>query len=375
MEETQPYVFEQIELSRKQVDDCIFSRWYPSYKDDTIESRVIGPLPQAFIDALNGESIHMAHEVGNPVEANSDNEYSDWSEDEAQDRHLEDSLADSEDDEEKNNRRRLDPIKDFPELHQQIERSIEELGGAVMPKLNWLAPKDARWMMADNTLRCTTPADVYLLLQASDHIAHDIDAPYGECTDGAAEQHSGKSDAVAPLELVLRRWTHINPALEFRVFVRLGGVVAAAQRDRNHFPFLAGLKSTLAHLIWNFVDTSLVPRLAHPDAVVDVYVPQPYRRVVLVDINPWSRTADPLLFSWNEILHLAPKHSPQFAFRLVDRPNNAAFAAKEYSESMLPLDVVHAAADPAALVDLARTQRASQDRLDSRSDRPNGPTV
>ncbi|CCE72805.1 Piso0_000399 [Millerozyma farinosa CBS 7064] len=368
MEESQTHVFEPIELSRKQVDDSIFSRWYPSYKGDTIESRVISPLPQAFIDALNGESIHMPHEMGNPVEANSDNDYSDWSEDEAQDGRSEDS----DDEEDENNRRRLDPAKDFPELHDQIKRHIEELGGAVMPKLNWSAPKDARWIMADNTLRCTSPADVYLLLQASDHIAHDIDAPYGECTDGAAEQSGGKSDAAAPLELVLRRWTNINPALEFRVFVRSGGVVAAAQRDRNHFPFLAGLKPTLARLIWNFVDSTLVPRLTHPDAVVDIYVPQPYRRVVLVDINPWSRTADPLLFAWNEILHLAPERSPQFAFRLVDRPNNAAFAAKEYSESMLPLDVVHAAADPAALVDLARASRASQDRLESRSD---GPTI
>lgn len=317
----------------------------------------------------------MPPEVGNTVEANSDNEYSDWSEDEAHNGCLEDSEEESEDDAKKNKRIRLDPKRDFPEIHQQIERSIEELGGAVMPKLNWLAPKDARWIMADNTLRCTTPTDVYLLLQASDHIAHDIDAPYGECTDGAAEQRGGNSDSAAPLELVLRRWTHINPALEFRVFVRLGGVVAAAQRDRNHFPFLAGLKPTFARLIWDFVKSSLAPRLSHPDVVVDVFVPQPYRNVVLVDINPWSRTADSLLFSWNEILHLTPQHSPQFVFRLVDRPNNAAFAAKEYSESMLPLDVVHAAADPAALVDLARTQRASQDRLDRRSDHPNGPTV
>ena len=39
----------------------------------------------------------------------------------------------------------------------------------------------------------------------------------------------------------------------------------------------------------------------------DVYVPGPYEKVWLVDINPWAQRTDPLLFSWLEILNM-PDH-------------------------------------------------------------------
>ena len=32
---------------------------------------------------------------------------------------------------------------------------IIELGGAVVPKLNWSAPKDAIWLSPDKQLKCT----------------------------------------------------------------------------------------------------------------------------------------------------------------------------------------------------------------------------
>ncbi len=36
---------------------------------------------------------------------------------------------------------------EFPELYATIQAAIESLGGAVFPKLNWSAPRDASWMM------------------------------------------------------------------------------------------------------------------------------------------------------------------------------------------------------------------------------------
>lgn len=40
----------------------------------------------------------------------------------------------------------------------------------------------------------------------------------------------------------------------------------------------------------------------------DVYIPNPFNKVWLIDINPWSPTTDPILFSWLELLtmHVPP---------------------------------------------------------------------
>ena len=86
-----------------------------------------------------------------------------------------------------------EPAPSFPELTQQISSAIELLGGAVLPKLNWSSPRvrreggrererpyfpnhlqDATWISPGNSLRCTCPAEIFLLLKSSDFIAHDL---------------------------------------------------------------------------------------------------------------------------------------------------------------------------------------------------------
>ena len=57
-----------------------------------------------------------------------------------------------------------DPSANWRDTHEAIERTIEELGGKVAPKLNWSAPKDATWIAATNSMECRTPNDIYLLL-------------------------------------------------------------------------------------------------------------------------------------------------------------------------------------------------------------------
>ena len=54
------------------------------------------------------------------------------------------------------------------------------MGGAVFPKLNWSSPKDAKWIMPGNTIKCQNVSDVYLLLNSSDHIGDDLDNPFLE---------------------------------------------------------------------------------------------------------------------------------------------------------------------------------------------------
>ena len=62
----------------------------------------------------------------------------------------------------------------FPEFTNQIKSSVESLGGETFCKLNWSAPRDATWISLGNSLKCTTPAQVYLLLKSSEFVQHDL---------------------------------------------------------------------------------------------------------------------------------------------------------------------------------------------------------
>lgn len=75
------------------------------------------------------------------------------------------------------------------------------------------SPQDAAWINASQTLLCRSPADVYLLLKASDFITHDIDHAFDDCVD---EQGPDKPK----LTLVLKKWFEMPRSQEFRCFVR-----------------------------------------------------------------------------------------------------------------------------------------------------------
>ena len=70
-------------------------------------------------------------------------------------------------------------------------KTIDQLGGAVFPKLNcsspqvinsysfvmkcyWLLLQDATWVAMGNTLKCTWPSDVFLFLKSSDFMMHGL---------------------------------------------------------------------------------------------------------------------------------------------------------------------------------------------------------
>lgn len=82
----------------------------------------------------------------------------------------------------------------------------------MFPKLNWSSPKDAQWIAFGNTLKCTSPSDIYLLLKSSDFIVHDLKYAYLDCNISIQR----------PFVLVLRKWIgdDIHPSLEFRCFVK-----------------------------------------------------------------------------------------------------------------------------------------------------------
>ena len=70
--------------------------------------------------------------------------------------------------------------------------------------------------------------DVYILLKSSDFVSHDLDEEqvFRGCDDDAYAQtpgqshNGGDSQPQYSLELVLRKWYHVDPSREFRCFVR-----------------------------------------------------------------------------------------------------------------------------------------------------------
>lgn len=349
---TQDYkTFEKIELSTDEILKCSYSNWSKLFPNNHFPSRVIKPLPQSFLDYLSSESIKLPPDERNKItilEQNSDNEYSDWEEEE----------EDVDDDQEQGDREGSDlTVGSFKELHEEIISKINELGGKVFPKLNWSSPKDAKWIMPGNTIRCDHVNDIYLLLNSSDHIVDDLDSPFLEITNNPGQQQQLKEEIVLPLvdyELVLTKWQDINPALEFRAFIKNNKIIGISQRDLNHYEFLNDLKEELHEKIEIFLNDEIIPKLSSIQLskyIIDLYIPRPFNKIYIIDINPFSRKSDSLLFTWNELLK---NPGNEYEFRLIDKTNVGNFAKKEYSESQVPIDVVGAALDANAMIELAK---------------------
>ncbi|KAK6454871.1 D123-domain-containing protein [Scheffersomyces xylosifermentans] len=352
-------VFEDISVSPEEILACSYSKWYPHLKDHTVDSEVIRPLPKEFLEYLASDSIKLpaVNNYESNIELNSDNEYSDWEQDEN------DSEQEEEHDPESETKKNI-TVNDFKPLHDTIISKITKLGGAVTPKLNWSAPKDAKWMMPDNTIRCNHVNDVYLLLNSSDHIVDDLDFPF------AATEEKPKQDV--EYELVLRKWLDVNPALEFRVFVKDHKIIGISQRDLNHYIFLESLQDKLNKRISEFMYETVIPNLdtelGLDKYIVDVYIPRPFTKTYIVDVNPFTRKSDPLLFTWHELLTIDTMGDDEdnYEFRLINETNVGRFAKKEYSESQVPFDVVDASINTDAMVELAREWNTLQLQQDSR---------
>lgn len=311
----------------------------------------------------------------------------------------------STDDEEEEADKTTDPSQAWLDIHQKIKSTISELGGSVMPKLNWSAPKDATWISATNSMACTTPNDIYLLLKSSDFVTHDLEQVFDDCEDESEDEaefededqdeETSVNDKLSkiPYHLILRKTTPaFNPALEIRCFVRSRHLLCMCQRDLNHFDFLPRLIPKLRALIQDSFDVHLKRSFPDENFVLDVYIPPPHDRVWLIDVNPWAPRTDPLLFSWLEILNMRDGeqcgteelldgvvrlslngngsmiHGPDLddeqvneeaeesedeedvftpEFRLVNRDDPEAynFNTPQYSAHKLPKDVVDASAD------------------------------
>ncbi|KAF4123155.1 hypothetical protein GMORB2_6703 [Geosmithia morbida] len=300
-DENQELIFPPV--TRDHILNCSYDAWFPRYKSSCLKSRII-PLSPAFVSYLHEDGIILADDEDD-VLAESEEEWHTAAA--SHPRRVEEVASDDgsepgEDDDDDDEPDRRPPNERFPEIHRLIKEKIAELGGSVAPKLNWSSPKDAKWISPhQNTLKCTTPNDVYLLLKSSSFVSHDLDHAFDDCTAAPA------SRPPRPV-LVLRPFFSPHVALEFRCFVKQRALVGITQRDLNHYDFLAGLRPSIVRRIRAFFRRSL--RLTFPDPcfTFDVYIPENslsddgLGRVRLMDINPWAPRTDSLLFSWRELL-------------------------------------------------------------------------
>ncbi|RYC55430.1 hypothetical protein CHU98_g10779 [Xylaria longipes] len=357
-------------VTRDHILNCSYDSWFPKYRASCIKSRII-PLSPEFVNYIREDGIILGDE--DDAESDDDEEWQTTPSAIRPPIHDVESDSDSDDADEPP---KLPPNKRFPELHQLIKDKIAELGGAVAPKLNWTAPKDAIWMSPhQNTIKCTSPNDVYLLLKSSNFITYDLEHAFDDCTPTA---NSTVHQAPFKPVLVLRSYFNPHTAMEFRCFVKHRNLVAISQRDLNYFEFLQPLKADIIARIYQLFNNKL--RYTFPDGnfVFDVYIPEgedgPLSRARLIDINAWAPHTDSLLFGWQELLDLEvpgpilgvvgedaakdpaadtdddgsseEEEDKDFTpeLRLIDREDPAAynFSSPQYSAHKLPKDVVDA---------------------------------
>jgi hypothetical protein len=118
------------------------------FRSISLKSEIIRPLPKAFVDYLNADSIYL------PVNKSTKEMYADVQSDSDED--SEDEESDVDDDDDDNDKevtakmpscQRFEQrlcqasMPDFPDLVKEIRLKIENLEGSVFPKLNWSSPK------------------------------------------------------------------------------------------------------------------------------------------------------------------------------------------------------------------------------------------
>ncbi|KAF8225884.1 D123-domain-containing protein [Tricholoma matsutake] len=256
------------------------SSWYPQFAHLSIKSTIIRPLSQQFCDYLDADGVFVPEGSDDvPTEST-----------------LTDDDEDDEDPDEPINR------FSFPELDTKIRECIKEYG-SVFPKLNFSSPKDASWILPPSSpLKCTSPADVYLLLKSSDFISHDIS------TESVFE---GCDDRPPPdayrLELVLRKWYSVDRSRELRCFVRSNILIGISQRDTNYYEFLNDptTRDTIISTVQQFWQSNIETIWKSiADYTFDLLLTRDLTRAHILDFNPYAPRTDSLLFTYDDLFNI-----------------------------------------------------------------------
>ncbi|KAJ6559239.1 D123-domain-containing protein [Mycena vulgaris] len=307
-----------------------FSSWYPIFSSLSIRSTIIRPLPQEFLDYLHSDGVYVPEGSDDvfaailPAESTlSDDEDGDEEEDE-------------DGDDERETRRFA-----FPLLDVQIRACISTYG-AVFPKLNFSSPKDASWILpASSPLKCTSPADVYMLLKSSDFITHDLsaDSVFEGCSAGPCPYE---------LELVLRKWYPVDRSRELRCFVRENTLLGISQRDTNYYDFLNDVptRARIVSTVRAFWETNIKPKWDPPhDYTFDLLLTRDLSRAHVLDFNPYAPRTDALLFAYADLHALCLLPAPDDRvpeLRVIDsRTHPAATSnAPANQHNMIPFEAL-----------------------------------
>lgn len=170
-------------------------------------------------------------------------------------------------------------------LKAQLATAIEELGGHVVPKLNWSAPVDATWISPDG-LRCSNPDEVLLLLKSSERVAHDLHCVRSSpcCGEPTAEPEPATADGIQPQhqpvdlsrtqvqpEIVLKQFKILDSSMEFRAFVLDNKLVGMSQRDpTQHFPAIQGLLHGISCAIKAFYHKHIAEKFDRPHCAIPI---------------------------------------------------------------------------------------------------------
>ncbi|TFK40581.1 D123-domain-containing protein, partial [Crucibulum laeve] len=299
-----------------------FSSWYATFANATIKSTIIRPLSKEFHEYLDTDGVFVPE----------------GSEDVPAESTISDDEAESDDDEEEGKHYA------FPVLDQKIRECIQEYG-AVFPKLNFSSPRDAAWVLpASSPLKCTTPAEVYLLLKSSDFITHDInpDTVFEGCNiESLPETQRPKYE----LELILRKWYPVDRSRELRCFVRENKLIAISQRDLNYYDFYnePATQENIISSLKRFWGEKIKPKWEnHEDYTFDFLLTRDLSRGHILDFNPYSPKTDPLLFTYEELRDLLTSDQVLPDFRAIDsRAHPAASSnAPLHQHNMIPFEAV-----------------------------------
>ncbi|KAJ2308262.1 hypothetical protein IWW55_000546 [Coemansia sp. RSA 2706] len=318
-------------LTEAEVQNCVFSAWYPQFAKVTFKSEVIRPLDRQFTDYLVADGVFV------PGERKM--EYHDELE----------SFGSSSDGEWSDNEEEGEAVQlDLEPTSAEITRRIAKLGGSVFPRMAWSAPTDAAWASTTGTLKCTEAADIYWLLKSSDKIIHDL----------AADRYPLPAPVRTEPELVLRQWANLHPSMVFRGFVRDHKLIGVSQVDVQHHAFLHESSSEIYQQLTDFFDAH-VAKFPSASFCFDAYIARSVNRVLVMDFEPWSHVVDSCLFEWSELVNA----QEPLGLRLFPEGVNPIghFTAK-YSTNRFPVEMTADAyhGSIAALIEKMQTESKSQ---------------
>lgn len=284
----------------EEINRCQIQEWYPKFKSLSIKT-IIHQLPEHFVNYLQDDSGPFLL----PTSVSNEDPFPNriHNPDEEEDYHVSEGSGDEAEE--------PPSPPSFPELELKVRDSIESLGGAVFPKLNWSAPKDSSWISTTGTLRCTTFSEIALLLRSSDSLVHDLCRAYDSSEDKSSSRPQN-------FFLALRKWyPSLRPEMEFRCFVRGKKLIGVSQREVTTFyPALLEKKNELLLLMQDFFNNKVRDVFESEDYTFDVYITKD-EKVKLVDFNPWGAFTLPLMFSWAELGEIL-EDGENVEFRIVE---------------------------------------------------------